>query len=78
MFCPNCSCDKFDTVKVYRNRRFDPIKRRWRYSDNHDTRKVLCVRCGQAYITETVIIHQVVLLDNGQSSVPPVNENAEW
>lgn len=78
MFCQNCSCDKFDTVKVYRNRRFDPIKRRWRYSDNHDTRKVLCVRCGQAYITETVIIDKVVLLDNGQSSVPPVNENAEW
>lgn len=69
MFCPNCSADKFDVVKVVRNRRYNPEKKKWYYSDHHDIRKVLCSKCGTTFLTETRIVHKVELLPNGKSSV---------
>lgn len=80
MFCPNCSADKFDVVKVARNRRFSPEKKKWLYSDNYDVRKILCVKCGTAYLTETRIVCKIALLPNGKSSVEwepdkPLEEN---
>ncbi len=69
MFCPNCSSDKFDVVKVVRNRRYNPERKRWFYSDNYDVRKVLCSNCGTAYLTETKIICKIALLPNGKSNI---------
>ncbi len=45
MICPNCGCDKFTVMKVFR----DNVRRnkRWYQKTDADTRYIICDDCGQ-------------------------------
>lgn len=58
MTCKNCDSDKYNVVKVLRNRRLKDG--RFFVNDNIDSRFVVCVLCGSRYLTETRIAHEIV------------------
>lgn len=57
MICFNCYHEKVNVIKVYRNRRIKEGK--WVANDKVDTRLISCEKCGQRYLTETVIVYRV-------------------
>lgn len=58
MTCKSCGCDKYNVVKVLRNRRLKDGK--FVVNDNIDSRFIVCILCGSRYITETFITHEIV------------------
>lgn len=58
MFCPNCSEDKFFTVKVFREKRLKEGK--WHIANGYDTRLVVCRNCGCRYYVESTITYKLV------------------
>lgn len=58
MTCKNCLNDKYNVVKVLRNRRFKDG--RFVVNDNVDSRFIICSLCGSRFITETWIAHEVI------------------
>lgn len=65
MICDRCGCEKFRTTDVYRNRVFSIEKNEWLFTQNKDTRKVLCCDCHTVYLTVTE--KQVVLNYNNET-----------
>lgn len=59
MFCKNCSGDKYRVVSVDRNKRYIPEMEKWVYSDDYDTRLVLCRRCNTLYYVQSAIVCEV-------------------
>ncbi|HOV92985.1 MAG TPA: hypothetical protein PLC04_07920 [Candidatus Kapabacteria bacterium] len=70
MFCPRCSSDKFRVIDVLRERRY-VVNKGWIYDSNTDTRRVICRRCGENYLTETKIIYKEQL-DPHKLQIKPV------
>lgn len=58
MFC-KCGGDKFYVVKVHREKRYLEDKKKWVYSEDHDTRLILCTECKRLFYSETVIVCEV-------------------
>lgn len=71
MFCKKCSNDKFAVIKKHANARYLKDKRRWVYSDDYDTRRIACLKCGRTFLTETIITCEVELRGDGSGSVEP-------
>ncbi len=74
MMCPNCGCDKFTVMKVFR----DSVRRnkRWYQKTDADTRYIICDDCGQRYITETKIIAKI-LYENFKKKEVEIEHNRE-
>lgn len=58
MICPNCGNDKYNVVKVLRNRRMKDG--RFVVNDHVDSRFIVCTLCGERYISEAKITHRIV------------------
>ena len=57
MLCKKCSHDRFDTIRTYRERKFQENK--WVSVSDCDTRMIICQRCGARYMTESHLTHKV-------------------
>ncbi len=55
MFCPKCSSDNWSVIKKYSFRRFVEGKG-WVYSDEYDTRRLLCNNCMSVFLVESKIV----------------------
>ena len=60
MQCEKCGCEKFEVIKVFRNKKWDEKKSNYVFSNKCDTRKIICAECQSVYYTETIIIFSVV------------------
>jgi uncharacterized Zn finger protein len=49
--CDKCGNEKFNTIRVFRNRRRE--NGTWKFEGKCDTRLIACSECGQRYLTET-------------------------
>lgn len=56
MQCPKCGSEKFDVVRVWRNRRYSAEKRRVVVALDGDLRKLLCAECGSVYYSESRLV----------------------
>lgn len=62
MTCKNCGCEKFNIIKVHRNRfRRDG---HWVLADDKDTRFIACADCGRRYLTVTILESEIVFRKN--------------
>lgn len=52
MICPNCGNEKFEVIKVFRNKKIDKSGKHY-FSNTIDTRKVICNDCLSVFYTET-------------------------
>lgn len=57
MQCPRCGCEDISVFKTYRMRRF--VGGKFVFSNDVDTRKVICSECSKVYYTETKITHEL-------------------
>jgi ribosomal protein L37E len=60
MVCDRCGNEKFEVLWIKRNRLWSDTKQGWVYSDDYDTRKVVCSECTQQYLTETHKVSAIV------------------
>jgi len=75
MLCPKCSNDKFRTVDVFRERRFE-IGKGWIYDPDVDTRRIMCRQCGSTYLVESQIKYKEVIENKHlRAMILPIWEN---
>lgn len=74
MICPNCCHERFHIIIVYRNRRMKEGK--WVANDKIDTRLISCEKCGQRYLTETIITHRLKY-SNYKAYIENIKENTQ-
>lgn len=58
MQCVKCGSEKFDVVRVWRNRRYSAERRRVVVALDGDLRKLLCAECGSVYYSESRLVAQ--------------------
>lgn len=57
MLCDNCGHDRYDTIKVFREKKLSGDK--WVQSPTTDTRIIVCRECGARYYTTTKFTHKI-------------------
>jgi hypothetical protein len=53
-----CDCEKFTVIKCFRNKK--RVNGKWVFSDTVDTRIIACNVCSRQYLTESVMISELV------------------
>ena len=74
MVCKNCGNDRYNVIKVYRNRRLKDG--RFKVNDYVDSRMIICKYCGSRYISESKVTYEI-LYKNYKSYCQDVNTSEE-
>lgn len=74
MTCLDCFHEKFFVIKVYRNRRIKDGK--WVANERIDTRIISCEKCGQRYLTTTIITHKIKY-SNYRTFIEDLKDNSQ-